>query len=354
MILILSALTSLATAAEGGLMRQYQIVPSGDGFAPVMKTVPIPEPAANEVLVRIRAVSLNRKDIYYFTASLESGKATPGLSISDGAGDVVAVGSGVTRFKVGDRVMPGFDTQWVEGNHTGYRPREGLLSEMVLVTEETLARVPDYMSYEEAATLPCAAVTAWTSFFVEADMKPGDYVLLEGTGGVSVFGLQLAHAAGALPIITSSSDAKLERARALGAIGTVNYRSNPDWHHEVRAITDDKGVLHVLEVGGKDTLPKAIRSLAMGGHIALIGGLSEGGFVRETPEDLLQPYNARLTHIYTGSRTDLEALGDFMARHAIHPVIDRVFPFEEAINAFDYMVESDFFGKIVIRVSTEP
>ncbi|HLB31191.1 MAG TPA: NAD(P)-dependent alcohol dehydrogenase [Gammaproteobacteria bacterium] len=350
---ILIILAGAARAADPGTMRQYQMekAASGEGYVAVMKEALVPAPAANEVLVRIRAVSLNHKDLYAIEGSRETGKATPGLSISDGAGDVVAVGSAVTRFKAGDRVVGGFDREWVEGKHAGYRPREGLLSEYALITEQTLAHMPDSMSYEDAATLPCAGVTAWTSYFVEDDVKAGDYVLLEGTGGVSIFGLQLAAAIGAKPIITSSSDEKLEKAKALGAVATINYRNMPDWTAAVREAAGGAGVVNVLEVGGKDTLPLAIKSLAMGGHIALIGGLSEGGFERGTPEDLLKPFNARLTHIYTGSRTDLENLLAFVTEHRIQPVIDRVFPFEEAMAAYDYLEGGKFFGKIVIRVA---
>jgi NADPH:quinone reductase-like Zn-dependent oxidoreductase len=345
--------TGSAGAAEPELMRQYQMakVEGADPPVPVIKTVPVPVPAANEVLVRVRAVSLNHKDIYFLDRDRNSGAASPGLSISDGAGDVAAIGKDVKRFKVGDRVVPAFDTVWIDGERTQIRPREGMLSEFVTVTEDSLLPIPDYLSYEEAASLPCAAVTAWTSLFKEADLKAGDYVLLEGTGGVSIFGLQLAAAAGAKPVITSSSDAKLEKAKALGAIGTVNYRTHPEWQQDVRAATGGVGVLHVLEIGGKDTLPKAIASLAQGGHIALIGGLSEGGFVRETPEEMLKPYNARLTHIYVGSRKDFETMNAFMTEHQIRPVIDRVFPFEEAPAAYDYMINAAFFGKIVIAVN---
>ena len=342
----------MVSAAEPESMRQWQLdkAESGAGYAPVLKTVPVPVPAANEVLVRMRAVSLNRKDIYAQDRSLETGQATPGLSISDGAGDVAAVGADVTRFKIGDRVVPAFDTEWVDGAASGYKARTGLLSEYALVSEATLLPIPDYLSYEEAATLPCAGVTAWNTLFKAAKLQKDEYVLLEGTGGVSIFGLQLAAAAGGRPIITSSSDEKLGKAQALGAFGTVNYRTNPDWDINVRKITNDVGVKHVLEVGGQDTFPKAVKSLAKGGHIGSIGGLGEGGFVREAPVDLLKPYDATWTYIYVGSRADLEALNAFMTEHQIHPVIDRVFPFAEAPAAYDYMDSGSFFGKIVITV----
>ena len=342
-----------ASSADQNSMRQYQLARTADGkgYAMVLKTAPVPVPAANEILVRMRDVSLNRKDIYFRDASLKSGRATPGMSISDGAGDVVAVGKDVTRFKVGDRVVGAFDTVWIDGPQKQIRPREGLLSEYATMTADTALPIPDYMTYAEASTLPCAAVTAWNTLFESAKLQAGDYVLLEGTGGVSVFGLQLAAAAGAKPIITSSSDAKLEKAKALGAFGTINYRKHKDWNVYVRRLTNDVGVKHVLEVGGKDTFPKAVASLAMGGHIGSIGGLAEGGFVRQNPEDMLKPYNATWTYIYVGSRAYFEHLLAFMSAHKIHPAIDRVFPFEQAPAAFDYMVASKFFGKIVIAVN---
>jgi len=354
--LLLIALSSgAASAADAATMRQYQLEqkPDGAGYHPVLKTASIPEPAANEVLIRMRAVSLNRKDIIFQDRANQSGQGTPGLTISDGAGDVVAVGSAVTRFHAGDRVVPAFDSVWGDGPRTTIRPREGLLSEYVVVTEDTLLPIPEYMSYAEAATLPCAAVTAWTSLFKESQLKPGEYVLLEGTGGVSIFGLQLAAAAGARPIITSSSDAKLARARELGAIGTVNYRSHPEWQDDVKKITGADGVMHVLEVGGKDTLPRALKTLAPGGHIAQIGGLSEGGYIRGTPEDVLKGYDVRYSQIYVGSRADFEDMNRFMTEHEIHPVIDRVFPFEEAMAAYQAMVDEDFLGKIVITVNAD-
>jgi len=347
------SVSSQVFGADQDSMRQYQLEKSedGKGYAMVLKTAPVPVPAANEVLVRMRAVSLNRKDIYFRDASLQSGKATPGMSISDGAGDVVAIGKDVTRFKAGDRVVGAFDTVWIDGPQKQIRPREGLLSEFAVMTEDTALPIPAYMSYDEAATLPCAAVTAWNTLFESASLQPGEYVLLEGTGGVSVFGLQLAAAAGARPIITSSSDEKLEQARALGAFGTINYRKNPDWDVLVRKLSNNIGVKHVLEVGGKDTFPRAVASLAMGGHIGSIGGLAEGGFIRQEPEELLKPYNATWTYIYVGSRTYFEHLLAFMTEHQIHPAIDRVFPFEQAQAAFDYMVDSSFFGKIVIAIN---
>jgi len=350
------SIASGVSAADSGSYRQYQLVrkTDGDGYSLVAKSLPVPELQAGEVLINLKAASLNRRDIYVLSGnSRGGGDATGNPILSDGAGEVAAVGPGVSRFKVGDRVVATFDVKWVDGAPQGYMARNGMLAEMAVSTEETLVLIPEYMSYEEAATLPCAAVTAWNALFKAAALKPGDYVLMEGTGGVSVFGLQLAVAAGAKAIITSSSDDKLARARELGAVGTVNYRARPEWQQDVLEITGGKGVTNVLEVGGKDTLPRAIASLADGGHIALIGGLSEGGFVRESPEALLKEHNATLTNIHVGSRTDLENLISFMDQHKIKPVIDRVFEFDNAPAAFEYMQGPEMFGKIVIRMQVQ-
>ena len=350
MLVVYFCLPGMASGADS--MRQWQLTKTGDGkgYVPVVNTVPVPVVAAKQVLVRMRAVSLNRKDIYFQDRSLQSGQATPGLSISDGAGEVVAVGANVTKFKVGDRVVGAFDTVWVDGASSAYKPREGLLSEFVVMTDDTTLPIPQYLSYEEAATLPCAAVTAWNTLFKAAHLQKDEYVLLEGTGGVSIFGLQFAAAAGARPVITSSSDEKLEHARKLGAYGTVNYRTHPDWDVNVREITHGVGVKHVLEVGGKETFPKAVASLAKGGHIGSIGGLGEEGFIREAPVEMLKPYEATWTYIYVGSKADFEHMLAFMTEHQIKPVIDRVFPFEQAMAAYDYMKNGSFFGKIVVTI----
>jgi NADPH:quinone reductase-like Zn-dependent oxidoreductase len=347
--MMLAAITQAVSAEVPRTQRQYLLEPAANGYRLALREVPIPALAANEVLLRVRAVSLNRRDVYALTPSPRGDASGQGI-VSDGAGEVAAVGSAVTRFKVGDRVVGTFDSVWIDGASSGYLPRNGMLAEYAVSPETTLLPIPSYLSYEEAATLPCAAVTAWTTLFKAAQIKPGDFVLLEGTGGVSIFGLQLAVAAGAKPIITSSSDDKLRRAKALGAIGIVNYKTVPEWQHEVQRLTGNHGVQHVLEVGGKDTLPRAIASLAPGGHIGLIGGLSEGGFVRERPEELLQERKARLTNIYVGSRTDFENMNKYFEQHKIKPVIDKVYDFAAAPAAFEQMQSGAFFGKIVIRI----
>lgn len=336
--------------------RQWQLVPQGTGFELALREVEIAAPGRNEVVVRVRAASLNRRDIMMKQGNYGLG-ATQANSVplSDGAGEVVAVGANVTRFKVGDRVAGIFFEDWLDGRPSTAALATarggnagGMLSELVVTDADGLVTIPAHLSYEEAATLPCVGVTAWVGLFKRGQLAAGDFVLLEGTGGVSVFGLQLAVAAGAKAIITSSSDAKLARARALGAFGTVNYRTNPEWQREVLPLTGGAGVDHVLEVGGQDTLPKALEILGQGGHVALIGGLS--GFASAVPAGALMGRNATASGIYVGSRADFEALNAFLTEHRIKPVVDKVFALEDAPAAFEAMDTGDFFGKVVIRL----
>ena len=355
-VLALSPVIESAVAAVPATTRQYVFAPNGGTYELKLQEVRTPEPRANEVLVRVHAVSLNRRDLLMMNRQYgPGGNSDNGIPLSDGAGEVIAVGAGVTRFAVGDRVAGIFFERWISGQPSGdgYASARGgnaggMLSEVIVTSADGLVEIPEHLSYEQAATLPCAGVTAWVALFKHGALARDEFVLLEGTGGVSVFGLQLAAAAGAKPIITSSSDQKLARARELGAFGTVNYRSNPDWQREVRMLTGGAGVDHVLEVGGQDTLAKALEALGFGGHIALIGGLS--GFAADVPIRSLMGLNASATGIYVGSRADFEALNAFLAEHRIVPVVDRVFTLEDAPAAFEFMDSGDFFGKLVIRL----
>lgn len=344
-----------ATPTIPTTQKQYQLVRSGErGFRLEMADAPVRVPGAGEVLVRVRAVSLNRHDIYTLHGVLPPGRDKV-VPLSDGAGEVAAVGSGVTRFHVGDRVAAIFFQGWLSG-----RPGpkaistslggdlDGMLSQYVTLSEQGLVKLPAGLSFEEGSTLPCAGVTAWNGLVTRGGMQAGDYVLLEGTGGVSIFGLQFALASGAKPIITSSHDEKLERAKALGAVGTVNYRTDPEWDKAVRALTGGTGVQEVLEVGGKDSLPHALASLSSGGHIALIGGL--GGFGGDVPAAAIMRAGITVSGIYVGSRENFEAMNAFIEKHRIKPVIDKVFDFREAQAAYDLMESDNFFGKIVIRI----
>jgi NADPH:quinone reductase-like Zn-dependent oxidoreductase len=361
---LVAALCAVALAERPGQAqqpsnRQYQLTSDGRTYKLEMKTVARPTPGPGQILVRVRAVSLNQRDLSVTRGQYggSGGGAMNGkVPLSDGAGEVVAVGSGARRFRVGDRVAGIFFARWIDGRRTadamasarGGAGMDGMLSEFVAADENSFVRIPDYLSFEEAATLPCAAVTAYRALFVEGGLKRGDFVLLEGTGGVSTFGLQLAVAAGARAIITSSSDDKIAKVKEMGAFGTVNYRTNPEWQKDVRKITGDAGVAHVLEVGGRDTLPRALEALAYDGHIAIIGGLT--GFASDIPAGRLLGMGAKVTGIYVGSRADFEAMNRFMTEHKIRPVIDRVFPFEEAPQAFELMDNGSYLGKIVIKL----
>ena len=352
-----ATLALLATSAHAAeTIRQWQFAQSGQTLELALREVAAPTPAATEVAVRVRAASLNRRDLMMAAGNYgRGGTQANSVPLSDGAGEVVAVGANVTRFKVGDRVAGIFFEDWIDGAPSAASLATarggnsgGMLSEIVVTDAEGLVSIPAHLSFEEAATLPCAGVTAWVGLFKRGGLEPGDFVLLEGTGGVSVFGLQLAAAAGAKPIITSSSDAKLARARELGAFGTVNYRSNPEWQREVRELTGGAGVDHVLEVGGQDTLPRALQALGFGGHVAIIGGLS--GFASDVPVGTLMGLNATASGIYVGSRADFEALNAFLSKHQIKPIVDKVFDLEDAPAAFEAMDSGDFFGKVVIRL----
>ena len=349
--LLAAALFAAVTAnGQAQTIREYRLQPAAGGLELAVREVPRPSPGANEVLVRVRAVSLNRRDV----SILGRGAAAGVVPISDGAGEVVAVGPGVTQFAAGDRVAGTFFANWTGGPLTREAMAsarggsvDGMLAEMVVSAADGLIGIPDYLSFEEAATLPCAALTAWRALFTDGGLRAGETVLLEGTGGVSIFGLQFAAAAGARPIITSSSDAKLERARSLGAVGTVNYRSDPEWQTTVVELTGGHGVDHVLDVVGQETLNRAVEALALEGHIALIGGLS--GRADTLPLGPL-PRGASVTNIFVGSREDFEAMNAFLVEHQLRPVIDRVFAFEEAPAAYAYMRSNAHLGKIVITL----
>lgn len=358
-IALLLALAPAVLAGQAETAGQWRYVPSGEGDACELafEQVPVRAPGAGEIQVRIRATSFNGRDRYILAGACgEASTGQPLVPLSDGAGEVVAVGEGVRRFEPGDRVVGTyFGGSWIDGDrppgameHRRGVPGVGMLSEIVVDDARGFVRVPEHLSWEEAATLPIAAVTAWAGLFKHGELEPNEYVLLEGTGGVSSFGLLFATAAGARPIITSSSDQKLERARELGAVGTVNYRRNPDWHEEVLELTGGAGVKHVLEIGGERTRPKALEATGIGGHVSLIGGLT--GFGGSIPVGVLFDRDISATGFHVGSRADFEAMNAFMEGHRIHPIVDRVFDFEEAPEAFDFFLNGDFMGKVVIRL----
>jgi NADPH:quinone reductase-like Zn-dependent oxidoreductase len=313
-----------------------------------------PKPGYGQALVKIKAASLNYRDLLVVKGAY-SRNLPPGLvPCSDGAGEVVETGDGVTQVKPGDRVAGIYMQTWISGQLDESKAKsalggaiDGVLADYVLFHEDGLVRIPEHLSYEEAATLPCAAVTAWNGLITSGGLKPGDTVLVLGTGGVSIFALQFAKISGARVIATSSSDEKLERVKQLGASDGINYKSLPDWDKRVLEITARKGVDHVVEVGGAGTLPKSLRAVRMGGHISLIGVLTGAGEANPLPAVMK---NIRIQGIYVGSREMFEAMNSAITLNQLHPVIDRVFSFEESKEAFRYMESGAHFGKVVIRL----
>jgi NADPH:quinone reductase-like Zn-dependent oxidoreductase len=338
-------------------MLAYQILPGEniDGLRSVER--PHRALASCEVRVKVHAVSLNYRDLMVASGNYLVNVDDPIIPCSDGAGEVVEVGHGVTRFKPGDRVIASFFPCWHDGvtgpdkiRHALGGDVDGMLAQEVICDDTALVRIPDAMDYVDASTLPCAGVTAWNAIFVSSNhIKPGDSVLLLGTGGVSILGLQMAKAAGLRSIITSSSDEKLRRARELGAHHTINYRSLPEWHEEVLRVTDGVGANVVLEVGGKGTVNRSVSAAAMGGTVAIIGGVS--GFGGDINPATLLSGAKRMVGIFVGSRTMLEDVVRFVSAAGIEPVVDRVFPFHQAQEAYRYMESGSHFGKVVIAVN---
>jgi len=338
-------------------MRAYQILPGSniDGLQCV--DFPVRELAPGEVRMRVHAVSLNYRDLMVAGGNYLVSVDDPIIPCSDGAGEVLAVGSGVTRLQVGDRVAGSFFPYWHEGRTSPEKIRhalggdiDGMLAEEVILHEDALVKIPPQLSFVEASTMPCAGVTAWNAIFESSNgIRPGDTVLLLGTGGVSVLGLQLAKAAGLRTIITSSSDDKLQRARELGAHHTINYRSTPEWQEEVLRLTHGRGAEVVLEVGGQGTVNRSVAAAAMGGSVAIIGGVS--GFGGEVNPATLLASAKRLVGIFVGSRKMLDDVMRFAATTDLKPVVDRIFTFDQAKEAYRYMESGSHFGKVVIAVT---
>ena len=327
------------------------IVPKGcttlDQLRLVERTSPIP--GAREVVVRVRATSLNYRDHAVVVGQYFGGAVTRDLiPLSDGAGEVIAIGSAVTRFKPGARVMATFFQPGPQPAALG-SPLDGMLAEQVVLNEDGLVSIPDHLSFEEAACLPCAAVTAWHALYhAGRPIKAGDTVLVLGTGGVSIAALQFAKATGARVIATSSRDEKAARAIALGASDVVNYERTPEWEQEVRKLTSGRGVDCVIEIGGAGTLARSIRSLARGGKIGLIGFLA--GREGDTNPAPLMMVGGSLHGIFVGDREMFEEMNRAIAVNRLTPVIDRVFPFDSVPAAYQHQAGRGFVGKIVITL----
>lgn len=328
-----------------------------DGFgidALTMAERPEPLPGAGQVLVRVRAVSVNYRDLLMIKGLYDPRLPLPRVPFSDGAGEVVAVGPGVSRVKSGDRVAGIYMQGWLAGELTEAKAEsalggaiDGVLAEYAVFHEDGVVSLPEHLSWEEGATLPCAAVTAWHAV-VEEGVRPGDTVLTIGTGGVSLFALQFARLAGARVIATSRGDEKLARAMQLGATDGINSTAEPDWDRRVWQLTGRAGADLVVEVGGAGTLPRSLRSVRMGGRISLIGVLTGAtGEVNPLPAVMK---GVRVQGILVGSREMFERMNRAIALHRLRPVVDRLFPFAEAREALRYMESGAHFGKIVITL----
>jgi NADPH:quinone reductase-like Zn-dependent oxidoreductase len=314
-----------------------------------------PKPQANEVLVEFHAASLNYRDLMMIKGAYNPKLQTPLVPFSDGAGEVVGVGESVTKWKIGDRVCPIFMQSWIDGAIDYQKARtalggdaDGCLREFGSFNEKGLVRIPEHLSYEEAATLPCAAVTAYNALFYTGNLKTGDSVLLQGTGGVSIFALQFAAVHAARTIITSSSDEKLQRAKDFGANDLINYKEREDWDKAVLDLTEKRGVDQVVEVGGAGTMQKSVNAVKMGGEVSVIGVLAGKG--EFNPTSLLMK-SVKLQGIYVGSRQMFEQMNLMLCKHSdLKPVIDKTFAFDEIQDAFKYMESGSHFGKIVVKI----
>jgi NADPH:quinone reductase-like Zn-dependent oxidoreductase len=335
------------------MMKAYEITRFGiDELKAVER--PEPRPGFGQVVVKVRAVSVNFRDLMMVKGQYNPKLKMPMVPCSDAAGEVVTIGEGVSRVKPGDRVCGIFMQGWLGGEVNEGAARtalggaiDGVLAEFVVFSEEGVVPIPAHLSFEEAATLPCAGVTAWHALVARGQVRAGDSVVTLGTGGVSLFALQFAVMSGARVIATSSSDEKLARVRAMGAWEVINYRTTGDWEERVRKITG-AGADHIVEVGGSGTLMKSLRAVRMGGTVSVIGALSGGGG-EVSPLPILMK-SVRVQGIFVGSREMFEAMNRAIVAHRMTPVVDRVFGFGQAREAMHHMESGAHFGKVVIRL----
>lgn len=338
-------------------MRSYHVETPGGVDGIVLRHAPTPEPGPAEIVVRVRAASLNKRDAMILDGSYPL-PAKPGVvPVSDGAGEVVAVGPEVTRFRLGDRVMGGYWPRWLGGrlepaliDQLGCT-MDGMLTEYAVLDEQAAVAVPEHLSWAEAATLPCAALTAWTSLTGGEPLRPGDTVLTLGTGAVSLFALQFAKAMGHRVIVTTSSDAKAERLRALGADHVVNYAADPEWGQEVRRLTGGRGADLVVETAGPASVEQSMRAAALYGQIVLLitGDQERSGITISSAA--YAGSLATIRRVFVGSRADFESMNKAIEYHGIRPVIDRTFAFDEALDAYRYYLGGGSpFGKVVIEM----
>ena len=332
-------------------MRVNEIRPGSS--RPVLAERSRPPLGPTDVLVRVRAASLNFRDLKIAEGS--GSRSAPIVPLSDGAGEVLEVGPAVRRWAVGDRVMANFFPTWVSGPLSDAHHaqalgggQDGMLAEEVVLPEHAWLRIPDHLDFEQASTLPCAGLTAWNALFEHAAVRPGDVVLIQGTGGVSIFALQLAKAAGAQVILTSSSEDKRRRAKALGADHLLDYRADPAWGASARAWTGGRGVDLVVEVGGPGTFDQSVTALRYGGQMSILGVLT--GRIGEVNTHGVFHRTLKIMGIYVGSVEMFERFARAVSAIRLVPVVDRVFPFEQAAAAYDHLASGSHLGKVVVRI----
>ncbi|WP_285020600.1 NAD(P)-dependent alcohol dehydrogenase [Novosphingobium sp. fls2-241-R2A-195] len=334
--------------------RRYVITP-GQGIAGLrQERVAMPRPGRGQVLLRMRAFSLNFRDLLMIDGHYPGGAPDAIVPLSDGAGEVVELGEGCSRFAVGDRVCPIFMQSWIGGDMTDADGAsalggaiDGVLAEYVVVDEAGLVAIPAHMDFAQAATLPCAAVTTWNALYGREPITPGSTVMALGTGGVAIWTLQLAKAAGARVVITSSSDAKLERATAMGADHVVNYAATPEWGAAARAFTGGRGIDKIVDSAGPGTMPQSLSALRRGGEIAMVGVIAPGTI---DPLAILVG-GALVRGVMVGSRRHFEDLGRALEAHRIEPLIDRSFTFDETAEAYEHLRAAQDMGKVVIEMT---
>lgn len=336
-------------------MRAF-VLPGPDGIDALRQVErPEPKPARGQILVRVHACSLNYRDLAIARGQYRAGAKAGLIPLSDGAGEVVAVGEDVTKFKTGDRVAGCFFQRWI-GGEAGADAHmsalggsiDGMLADYVALEEGGAVHVPEHLSYEEAATLPCAAVTAWHALVDHGGLIAGKTILVQGTGGVSVFGLQIAGMFGAAVVATSSSDDKLARVMEMGAAHGINYKTSPDWDKAALDFTGGRGVDQVVEVGGAGTFAKSIAAIRVGGKVSMIGVLSRQAEINPM---MIMAKRANVQGISVGSTQMFEALNAALSVNKVKPVIDRVFDFADTVAAFRHLESAAHFGKVVIRLA---
>lgn len=329
----------------------------GDGIDELkLNEVSIPEPKVNEILVKMRALSLNYRDLLVINGVANWKPASPRIPVSDGVGEIVSVGENVTRVKVGDRVAGIFLPKWLDGELTvekyvlplGGATADGVLAEYIVFNEQSVVKIPNNLTDEESATLPVAAMTAWHAVSRRSKVKSGETVLIQGTGGVSLFALQFVNALGGLPIVISSSDEKLERAKDLGAFATINYKNFPNWDEKIIELTNGGGVDHVIETVGGENLNKSLNSVKLNGSISFIGLLAGLSAPINTYQFVTK--NVEIHGIETGSREMFESMNDFITKNNLQPIVDKSFEFTEVREALKTMESASHFGKIVVKV----